>query len=124
MRHADLQEADRHRFGSIGEQVQVDIAVVRRGPREHRAHQARLELRQNPHGVECDAPLFLQGVIMGIAPEQALVRAQRIFYLDVLRQHCDIVYAQTIRCLALRLQEIFNAVLGHDSRGLLRESAA
>ena len=61
---------------------------------------------------------------MGIAPEQSLMRAQGIFDLDVLRQHRDIVHAQAIRCFALGLEEIFYAVLGHDSRGLLCESAA
>jgi hypothetical protein len=83
-----------------------------------------LKLCQNPHGVERDAPLFLQGVIMGIAPEEALMRAQRSFDLDVLWQYRDIVDAQAIGRVALRLQEIFNAVLFHDSRCLLRESAA
>jgi hypothetical protein len=61
---------------------------------------------------------------MGIAPEQSLMRAQGIFDLDVLRQHRDIVHPEAIRRFALGLQEILNAVLGHDSRGLLRESAA
>ena len=83
-----------------------------------------MELRQNPHGVECDAPLFLQGVIMGIPPKEALVRAQRILDLDVFRQHRNIVDAEAICRLALGLQKILNAVFGHDSRGLLRESAA
>jgi hypothetical protein len=61
---------------------------------------------------------------MGIAPEQPLVRAQRILDLDVLRQHRDIVHSEPIRRFALGLQKIFNAVFGHDPRGLLRESAA
>ena len=34
------------------------------------------------------------------------------------------LHAQPIGRLALRLQEILDAVLGHDARGLLRESAA
>ena len=86
--------------------------------------QARLKLGQHAHGVERDAALFLQGVVMGIAPEQPLMRAQRGLDLDVLRQHRDIVDAEAIRRLALGLQKILDAVFGHDSRGLLRESAA
>ena len=59
-----------------------------------------------------------------IAPEQALVRAQRGFDFDVFRQHRDIVHAQAVRRLALGLQEILDAVFGHDARRLLGESAA
>jgi hypothetical protein len=36
----------------------------------------------------------------------------------------DVVDSQPIRRLAFRLQEIFDAVFGHDARRLLRESAA
>jgi len=52
------------------------------------------------------------------------VRAQRGFDLDVFRQYGDIVHSQPIRRLALGLQEILDAVFGHEPRCLLGESAA
>jgi hypothetical protein len=61
---------------------------------------------------------------VGVASEQPLVLAQRGFYFDVFRQYGDVVDSEPIRRLAFRLQEIFDAVFGHDARRLLRESAA
>ncbi len=83
-----------------------------------------MELSQQTHGLQGDAALLLQRMVMRIPAEQPLMGAQRRFDLDVLRQHRDIVHAQAIRRLALGLQKILDAVLGHDARGFLRQRAA
>ena len=61
---------------------------------------------------------------MRIAAEQPLVLAQRRFDLDILRQHGDVVHPQPVRGLAFGLQEVLDAVLGHDPRRLESEGAA
>ena len=104
--------------------MQIDVAVIGGGAGEHRTHQARLKLLQHAHGVQGDAALFLQGVVMRIAAEQALMLAQRRLDFDVFGQHGDIVDAQSVRRLALGLQEILDAVFGHDARRFLGQSAA
>ena len=124
MRYADFEEPHGDRLRSIRKQMQIDVAVIGGGAREHRSDQARLELAQHAHRIQGDAALFFQGGVVGIAPEQSLMFAQRGYDFDVFRQHRDIIHAQPIRRLALCLQEILDAVFGHDSRRFLSESAA
>jgi hypothetical protein len=49
-----------HSLGAVGEQVQVDIGVLRRGTREHRAHQPRLEFLEQLHRDQRRPPLLLE----------------------------------------------------------------
>ena len=104
--------------------MQIDVAVVGRGPVQHRPHEPRLELVEQTHGIERDSTLFLQGVIVGVTAEKPLMFPERRLDLDVLRQYGDIVDPQPVGRLALGLQEIFDAVLGHDTRRFLGERSA
>ncbi|MGO9038613.1 MAG: hypothetical protein ACLQKH_11575 [Steroidobacteraceae bacterium] len=61
---------------------------------------------------------------MRIAAEQALMLAQRSFDFDVFGQYGDVVDAEPVGRLALGLQEIPYAVLGHDARGFPSQCAA
>ena len=90
---------------AVRKQMQIDVAVVGGGTRENRSHQARLKLVEHPHGVEGDAALLLQRVVVRIASKQALMRPQRGFNLDVFRQHGNVVDTQAVGGLALRLKE-------------------
>src|SRR6266404_171023 len=64
VRHADFGEAQGNRLRTVREQVQVDVAVIGGGAREHRSRQPRLELVQHAHGVEGDAALLSQGMVV------------------------------------------------------------
>src|SRR5688572_25782731 len=57
------------------------------------------------------------------AAEQPVVLGERVFNLAVLWEHRAIGYAETLRGLALRGEEIPDAVFRHDARGLLRQRA-
>ncbi|MGO9037809.1 MAG: hypothetical protein ACLPX1_17490 [Steroidobacteraceae bacterium] len=61
---------------------------------------------------------------MRIAAEQALMLAQRSFDFDVFGQYGDVVDAEPVGRFALGLPEIPYAVLGHDARRFLSQSAA
>ena len=52
------------------------------------------------------------------------MRAQCRFDFDVFGQYGDVVHAEPVGRLALGLQEILDAVLGHDARGFLSQSTA
>src|ERR1700734_1881558 len=101
MRHRDFEQANLRRFGGGGEQMQIDVAVVGGGDREHRSYEPRLKSLEQAHRGQGDAPLFLQGVVVRIAPEQSLVRAQRRFELDVFWQRLNGVHSQGVRRLWL-----------------------
>src|SRR5882762_7125297 len=58
------------------------------------------------------------------AAEQALILGERTLDLTVLRQHAGAVHhPEAFGGLALGHQEIADAVLGHEARGLLRQRA-
>ena len=124
MRNPNLEQPDGHGLGSVREQMQIDVAVIRGGAGKHRPHQPRFEFAQHAHRVEGDAALLPQRMVVRIAVEQALVLAQGRLDFHVFRQHGDIVDAQPVGRLALGLQEILDAVLGHDPRRFLGEGAA
>ena len=47
---AEIHQSDRDRLGALREQMQLDVVVLGRGAAQHRADQARLEIRQHLHG--------------------------------------------------------------------------
>ena len=114
-----------HRLGAVGEQVQLDAGVLGGGAREHRAHQARLELLEVAHGGQGGAALRVQGLEVRGAAEEALVVGERLLDLAVLRQDGGALRdAEALGGLALGDEEVTHAVLGHDARRFLRQRAA
>jgi len=104
--------------------VQADLLVRRGGAREHRADEARIELVQQFHRIECRAALLRDRVRVLVRDEQPLVLDERRFDLGILRERRVFADAEAFRRLALREQVVVHAVLEHDARGLLGERAA
>ena len=125
VRNAVFLQEHRDAVGAVVVQVQAHGRMLVRGAFEHGADQTRLESARKSASLRRATSRRLRSVArLLVAAEQALVLAQRVLDLAVLRQAAFVGDAEPRCGLELGLAIVAQAVFGDQARRFDRDAAA